>query len=101
MLDSKANWRRYPCTWKWSSEECNNLYCIERVVNNADELKIKIWALQTKKVDWAAQNDFIQDALVYICHFPVVQGHIEGPLFQSMSIFTSVRNYFVQPQENV
>ena len=44
LNESEAHWRRYAGTWIWRSEECKNLYRIESVENDADELETKIWA---------------------------------------------------------
>ena len=94
MRDSEAHWRRYDGTWKWHSEESKNLYHIERVDNVADESKIRFWVFWNKNVNWAAQKDFIQDAIVKSCQLPVLQGDTEGSFIPFHELFTSIGNDF-------
>ena len=55
--------------------------------NDADELKIKLWAHWNNNVNWAAQKDFIQT-----CQLPVVQGGIElGRFFLSLPCIGSLQ----------
>ena len=44
----------------------------------ADEVKTKLWARWNNYVNWGAQKDFIQYALVKTCQLPVVQGENKG-----------------------
>ena len=93
MHNSKAYWRRYAFHWKWHSEECKNLYHME------SELKTKFSARWNNNVDWAAPKDLSRmysSRLVNYLLFKVTQ---KVSSFPSMSIFTSVGNYFVQTHE--
>ena len=46
--DSKAHWIIYASTWRWCSADCKNLYRIDSVDNDADELNITPHGLGAK-----------------------------------------------------
>ena len=79
---------------RFQKEGYLNLYSIESVDNDADELKIKFWAHWNNNINWAAQKDFIQT-----CHLSVFKVTQKVPSFPSMSIFISAGNHFAWKQE--